>query len=202
MNWDFVFLMVTLSLIYSQLFQNMRWKRKAKICSHEHILSSWYQKHNKLWNFMRSNNYRRTMNSFVQSPGGSWILSLRHFLTNSTFTCVKNSDCAAKRQVRATQCLIQVCVIHWMMCLAPIGCFSLSVIHHPLLLSAPFRVRHSGSCDFVLTYPCFFLHYIHEPPLRPSSFPPPWQLHLHPLCSFLSLLCTCPKHLCLPCLTI
>lgn len=117
-----------------------------------------------------------TMNSFVQSPGGSWILSLRRFLTNSTFTCVKNSDCAAKRQVRATQCLIQVCVIHWMKCLAPIGCFSLSVIHHPLLLSAPFRVRHSGSCDFVLTYPCFFLHYIHEPPLRPSSFPPPWQL--------------------------
>lgn len=123
-----------------------------------------------------------TMNSFVQSPGGSWILSLR--------------------QVRATQCLIQVCVIHWMKCLAPIGCFSLSVIHHPLLLSAPFRVRHSGSCDFVLTYPCFFLHYIHEPPLRPSSFPPPWQLHLHPLCSFLSLLCTCPKHLCLPYLTL
>lgn len=106
-----------------------------------------------------------TMNSFVQSPGGSWILSLRRFLTNSTFTCVKNSDCAAKRQVRATQCLIQVCVIHWMKCLAPIGCFSLSVIHHPLLLSAPFRVRHSGSCDFVLTYPCFFLH-------------PPWGLHL------------------------
>lgn len=76
-----------------------------------------------------------TMNSFVQSPGGSWILSLQRFLTNSTFTCVKNSDCAAKRQfrekVRATQCLIQVCVIHWMKCLAPIGCFSLSVIHQP-----------------------------------------------------------------------
>lgn len=113
-----------------------------------------------------------TMNSFVQSPGGSWILSLQRFLTNSTFTCVKNSDCAAKRQfrekVRATQCLIQVCVIRWMKCLAPIGCFSLSVIHHPLLLSAPFRVRHSGSCDFVSTYPCVFLHYIHEPP--PEAF--------------------------------
>lgn len=104
-----------------------------------------------------------TMNSFVQSPGGSWILSLQRFLTNSTFTCVKNSDCAAKRQfrekVRATQCLIQVCVIHWMKCLAPIGCFSLSVIHQP---------------QWIMWF-CLNLS-LRLPSLHPWT--PPWGLHL------------------------
>lgn len=200
MNWDFVFLMVTLSLIYSQLFQNERGKQKS-------VLMSTFC----LPDIRNTTNYEIlcgrittgelwTHSSNHQAAPGFWAFGVSWQTRRSRV--FKNSDCAAKRQVRATQCLIQVCVIQWMMCLAPIGCFSLSVIHHPLLLSAPFRVRHSGSSDFVSTYPCVFLHYIHEPPLRPSSFPPPWQLHLHPLCSFLSLLCTCPKHLCLPCLTI